>query len=207
MSVKKIFQSSGLEGHLKKIIMRGLVVFALLCCPSVPAFGQSAEQGNLGKVLVLYYSYSEDANTEKVAGIIQGLTNAELVKVEPETPFPEMEYRRFTRWAKEQQQQGAYPPIRDLKVDMAAYDFIFVGTPVWWGLPSLPITTLLRQTDFGGKPLAAFSTAKGGPGTAVSDIGKQAKNALVRSGANFNNVVSDRQISEKVGAWVKSLQR
>jgi flavodoxin len=161
----------------------------------------------LGKVLVLYYSYSENANTEKVAKIIQELTNADIVKIEPATSFPEMEYRQFTQWAREQQQQGAYPPIKNLNVDIASYDFIFVGTPVWWGLPSLPITTLLRQTDFGGKPLAAFSTAQGGPGTAVNDIEQQAKNALARGGINFNNVASDRQIAEKVTTWVRGLRR
>ncbi|MDR1019994.1 MAG: NAD(P)H-dependent oxidoreductase [Synergistaceae bacterium] len=192
---------------MKNIIMRCAAVLGLLFCTGVLAFGQSAEQSGLGKVLVLYYSYSENANTEKVAEITQGLTNADIVKVEPAAPFPEMEYRQFTQWAKDRQQQEAYPPIRDLNVDIASYDFIFVGTPVWWGLPSLPITTLLRQTDFGGKPLAAFSTAQGGPGTAVSDIGKQAKNALAKSGVNFNNVASDSQINEKVTTWVRSLQR
>jgi flavodoxin len=192
---------------MKKIIMRCVTSFGLLFCAGVLAFAQSAEQGKLGKVLVLYYSYSESANTEKVADIIQGLTDADIVKVELAASFPEMEYRQFTQWAKEQQRQGVYPPIRDLSVDIASYDFIFVGTPVWWGSPSLPITTLLRQTDFGGKPLAAFSTAQGGPGTAVSDIEKQAKNALARSGANFNNVASDGQINEKVTTWVRSLQR
>jgi flavodoxin len=192
---------------MKKIVMRCIVVLGLLFCTSALAFGQGAEQSDLGKVLVLYYSYSENANTEKVAAIIRELTNADIVKVEPATPFPEMEYRQFTQWAKEQQQQGLYPPIKDLNVDIASYDFVFVGTPVWWGLPSLPITTLLRQTDFGGKPLAAFSTAGGGPGAAVSDIEKQAQNALIRSGANFNNVVRDGQISEKVTTWVRGLRR
>jgi flavodoxin len=190
-----------------KTIIQSIAVFGLLFGAAFSAFGQSVQQSNLGKVLVLYYSYSENANTENISKIIQGLTNADIVKVEPATPFPEMEYRQFTQWAKEQQQQGIYPPIRDLNVEISSYDFIFVGTPVWWGSPSLPITTLLRQTDFEGKPLAAFSTAQGGPGTAVSDIEKQAQNALVRSGVNFNNVAGDRQISEKVTTWVGGLQR
>jgi flavodoxin len=205
MYIKKF--CSSWEDNMKRIIMRSIAVLGLLFGAIFPAFGQSAQQSNLGKVLVLYYSYSKNANTEKVAEIIQGLTSADIVKVELVTSFPEMEYRQFTQWAKEQQQQGIYPPIRDLNVDIVSYDFIFVGTPVWWGSPSLPITTLLRQTDFEGKPLAAFSTAQGGPGTAISDIGKQAKNALVKSGANFNNVADDRQISEKVTTWVKGLQR
>jgi flavodoxin len=192
---------------MKKTIMRRMAVFGLLLGAAVLAFGQSTQQSNLGKVLILYYSYSENANTEKVAKIIQELTNADIVKVEPAVPFPEMEYRQFTQWTRGEQRQGIYPPIRNLNVDIASYDFIFVGTPVWWGSPSLPITTLLRQTDFEGKPLAAFSTAQGGPGTAISDIEKQAKNALARGGINFNNVAGDRQINEKVIAWVRELQR
>jgi flavodoxin len=204
LCVKKIFP---LEGNMKKTIIGSIAVFGLLFCAAALSFGQSEQQSNLGKVLVLYYSYSENANTEKVAKIIQELTNADIVKVAPRTPFPEMEYRQFTQWAKEQQQQGAYPPIENLNIDIASYDFIFVGTPVWWGSPSLPITALLRQTDFGGKPLAAFSTAQGGPGSAASDIEAQARNALPRGRMNFNNVAGDRQITEKVTTWVKGLQR
>ena len=192
---------------MKKIIVGSIAVLGLLFCTDALTFGQSKQQGDLGKVLVLYYSYSENANTEKVAKIIQELTNADIVKVEPATPFPEMEYRQFTQWAKEQQQQGTYPPIKNLDIDIASYDFIFVGTPVWWGSPSLPITTLLLQTDFRGKPLAAFSTAQGGPGAAVSDIEAQTRNALPRGGTNFNNVASDGQITEKVTTWITGLQR
>jgi flavodoxin len=192
---------------MKKIIIGSIAVLGLLFCTAALASGQSAQQNDLGKVLVLYYSYSENANTEKVAKIIQELTNADIVKVEPATPFPEMEYRQFTQWAKEQQQQGTYPPIKNLNIDIASYDFIFVGTPVWWGSPSLPITALLLQTDFRGKPLAAFSTAQGGPGSAVSDIEAQAKNALSRGRMNFNNVAGDEQIAEKVTTWVRGLQR
>jgi hypothetical protein len=73
---------------MKKIIIWRIAVFGLLFCVIVPAFGQSAQQSNLGKVLVLYYSYSENANMEKVAKIIHGLTNADIVKVEPTVPFP-----------------------------------------------------------------------------------------------------------------------
>jgi flavodoxin len=204
MCVKKNFS---LEDNMKKIIIGSMAVLGLLFCTAAFTFGQSAQQSNLGKVLVLYYSYSENANTEKVAKIIQELTNADIVKVELTTPFPEMEYRHFTQWAKEQQQQGTYPSIKNLNIDIASYDFIFVGTPVWWGSPSLPITALLLQTDFRGKPLAAFSTAQGGPGTAVSDIEAQARNALPRGGANFNNVASDGQVAEKVTTWVRGLQR
>ncbi|MDR1481482.1 MAG: NAD(P)H-dependent oxidoreductase [Synergistaceae bacterium] len=191
---------------MKKIIVGSIAVFGLLFCTAVLSFGQSAQQSNLGRVLVLYYSYSENANTEKVAKIIQELTDADIVKVEPATPFPEMEYPQFIQWAREQQLQGAYPPIKNLNIDIASYDFIFVGTPVWWGSSSLPVTELLHQTDFGGKPMAAFSTAQGGPGAAVSDIEAQAKNALPRGGINFNNVASDRQITERVTTWVRGLK-
>ncbi|MDR0408918.1 MAG: NAD(P)H-dependent oxidoreductase, partial [Spirochaetaceae bacterium] len=176
---------------MKNIITRGVTVFALLFCVTVFTFGQSARQNDLGKVLVLYYSYSKNANTEKVAKIIQKLTNADIVKIEPAAPFPQMEYRQFTQWVREQQRQQVYPAIKNLDVDIASYDFIFVGTPVWWGMPSLPVSSLLRQIDFERKPLAVFSTAQGGPGSAVKDIERHAKNALVKGGMNFSDVSGD----------------
>jgi flavodoxin len=173
----------------------------------ITAVAVGAQSNNLGKVLILYYSWSENASTEKVAKIIQGLTNADIIKVEPVTPFPRLTYQPMTQWVKGQQEQGIYPTIKDIGVDLASYDFIFVGTPVWYQTLALPIVTLLRQTDFRGKPAAAFATAQGGPGAVISDFEEQVKSARVRQGMYFNNVASDRQIADKVTTWVRGLRR
>jgi flavodoxin len=192
---------------MKKRFLFYAAVFLMLLFIGGSALAQTGQRNNLGKVLILYYSWSDSANTEGVAKILQGLTNADIIKVEPATPFPDLAYRPMTQWVKEQQEKKSFPAIKNLGVDIASYDFIFVGTPVWWGTVALPIASLLSQIDFSGKPVTCFATAGSGPGATLSDFGKQVKNAQVRQGICFNNVANDRQIDTKVSQWVNGLQR
>jgi flavodoxin len=190
----------------KNILILAVASFMLLFIGG-SALAQSGQRSNLGKVLVLYYSWSDNANTEKVTKVIQGLTNADIIKIETATPFPDLAYRPMTQWVKEQQEKKSFPAIKSLGIDITSYDFIFVGTPVWWGTVSLPIASLLSQTDFGGKSVTCFATAGSGPGAVLSDFSKQVKNAQIRQGICFNNVANDKQIDTKVAQWVNGLHR
>jgi flavodoxin len=170
------------------------------------AFGQSG-QGNLGKVLILYYSWSDNANTEKVAKIIQSVTNGDIVEVEPATPFPNLSYRPFTEWVKEQQEKKNYPAIKSIGVDIATYDFIFIGTPSWYNTLATPIVTLLQQTDFKGKAVTVFGTHQGNGSKILGDFSSLAQTAKIIRGELFGNVASDRGIEDKVTQWVRRLRR
>jgi flavodoxin len=118
-------------------------------------------------VLILYYTWS-NANTEKVANIIQGLVNADIVKIEP--TFPDLEYGPMIQWIEEQQKKQDYPEIKPIGVDIASYDFIIVGTPTWYTTLATPIVTLLQQTDFKGKPVTVFAAHKGIPGEYLTTL-------------------------------------
>jgi formylglycine-generating enzyme required for sulfatase activity len=156
--------------------------------------------------LILYYSWSPNGNTEKVARIIQTSTNGDIIKVEPTTPFPDLEYRPFADWAKEQQEKKNYPAIKPLGVNIADYDFIFIGTPTWWGTLALPIVTLLQQTDFKGKPVKIFGTHQGGAAKVMSDFTALARNATIVRGELFGNVATDSGIEGNVTQWVQRLR-
>jgi flavodoxin len=128
---------------VNNFLLLALALFCMGTKTELSAQGQTGQQNNLGKVLILYYLFSDNANTEKVAEIIQSLTNGDIRKIELAEPFPALTYQAFTEWAKERQEKKNYPAIRPLDVDIAAYDFIIIGTPSWWYTLSLPIVTLL----------------------------------------------------------------
>lgn len=182
---------------------KSFVCAALLLFTAGSIFGQNS---NLGKVLVIYYSWSKDANTEKIAKQIQGLTGADIFKIETVKPLPDMPYNQFTQWAKEEQQKKNYPPVKPVTVDLSRYDCIFVGGPVWWGTTAAPLTSFLLQTDFKGKTLVPFGTYGGGAGSFLRDFSALAKNARVLQGQLFNNVAKDTRINEKISQWVKGLK-
>ena len=191
---------------MKKLLL-GLMTFCMLLLALPHVFAQSGQKGNLGKVLILYYSWSDNANTEKVAKIIQTATNGDIIKVEPATPFPDLAYRPMTAWVKEQQEKKNYPAIKPIGVDITTYDFIIIGTPSWWNTLATPIVTLLHQTDFKGKPVTVFGTHQGNGSKIIGDFSGLVRNAKIVQGELFGNVAGDRGIENKVTQWIQRLQR
>ena len=179
-----------------------LCTFILANCQAIDR--QKDEHGKLGRVLILYYTWSEQANTENAAKIIQSLTNADMVKVEPVTPFPDLGSSEFIAWGREQLKNQSWPKIKDLGVDPASYDFIFIGTPVWYGSVSFPIETLLLNTDFGGKPVACFAMANSNEGEVLNHFKKKVKNGQVKEGIAFR-MKNETELELKITQWVSGL--
>ena len=182
---------------------------ALLCVSVGAAFGstgQTGQQNSLGRVLILYYTWSEHGYTERAARVIQGLTNATMIKVEPLTPFPDLNMRDMITWVGTQRQNQRWPEIRDLGVDPASFDFIFIGTPVWHQTVALPIEMLLRETDFGGRPVAAFALANNFEGQVLNRFAALVRNAQVREGIAFRTI-TERQLEARLTQWVNGMRR
>jgi flavodoxin len=182
----------------------GIAIICIVLFAACQSRSQAAPRDGLGKVLILYYSWSEQANTENAAKIIQGLTGADLIKVEPATPFPDLNSPDMIAWARGQREKQAWPEIKDIGVNPASYDFIFVGTPVWLGTVALPIETLLLNTDLVGKPTACFAMANSREGDVLNNFSKQVKNAQVREGIAFR-MQSETELEAKLTQWVKGM--
>jgi flavodoxin len=112
----------------------------------------------------------------------------------------------MTQWVKEQQEKKNYPAIKPIGVDIASYDFIVIGTPSWYNTLATPIVTLLRQTDFRGKPVAIFGTHQGNGSKILGDFAALVKNARIVRGELFANIARDNQIEAKVAGWVRGLR-
>jgi flavodoxin len=198
---------------MKKKVVWGIAAICILLlagCQSSQQTGQqvgqqTGQQDDFGKVLVLYYTWSKQGNTETAAKIIQSLTGADMIKVEPVTPFPELIEGDMIAWARKQWEDRAWPAIKDLGLDPASYDFIFIGTPVWFGTVALPIETLLANTDFGGKPVACFAMANSREGEVLSNFGKQVKNAQVKQGITFR-MQNETELETKLAHWVNGIK-
>ncbi|MDR3551563.1 MAG: flavodoxin [Clostridia bacterium] len=48
--------------------------------------------------------------------------------------------------------------IQELKADLAQYDLVVVGSPVWAGKPATPVTSFLKKYQSSIKSLAVFLT-------------------------------------------------
>ena len=131
------------------------------------------------KVLVAYFSWS--GNTKYAAQYIAKKVGADEFEIIREKPYP-TEYTPCTEDAKAEKEAGERPAIKGKVENMAQYDVVFVGAPVWWYTAPMPVFTFLEQYDLKGKTVIPFCTAYSGPSSTLKDIVKATPNSGHRDG-------------------------
>ncbi len=132
------------------------------------------------KILVLYYSQSN--TTKTVALEIQKQLGCDIAEIECVDPFTGDFGAVAQRW-QEDQKAGKTPELKPLSKNIADYDVIFLGYPIWGGVYASPVATLLKNTDFAGKKVVPFCTfGSGGLNTSVAELKKNIKNAQILDG-------------------------
>ena len=99
-------------------------------------------------------------NTQYVANIIQENTNADIFRIEPETPYP-TDHDTLVDLAAEEQDNNARPAIKDSVENLEQYDTIFIGYPNWWGDMPMILYSFFDEYDFSGKNIILFNTHGG----------------------------------------------
>ncbi len=154
-----------------------------------------------GKTLVAYFSCTN--NTAGIAKhIIDGI-GADAYEIVPEVPYTEadLDYNSDCRANREQNDDTARPAINGSIENMAQYDTIFLGYPIWWGNAPKIIFTFLESYDFAGKTIIPFCTSGSSP------IGSTAAMQSVTPGANWldGHRFSGGSSSDVVMEWVNGL--
>ena len=120
------------------------------------------------KALVVYYSQSN--TTKTVAQEIQKQLGCDIAEIECVEPFTGDFGAVAARW-QEEQKAGKTTEIKPLSKNIADYDVIFLGFPIWGGIYASPVVTFLKDTDFAGKKLVPFCTfGSGGLESSVKDL-------------------------------------
>ena len=87
----------------------------------------------MSKSLVAYFSAS--GVTKKVAEKLAKETGADLFEIQAETPYTNEDLNwqnNMSRSSIEMNDRSCRPAIRSKVEDMAQYDVMFVGFPIWW---------------------------------------------------------------------------
>ncbi len=152
----------------------------------------------MSKTVVAYFSAS--GVTRKVAAEIAKAEQADLFEILPEVPYSAggIDWRDMqSRSTLEMQDTGCRPPVVGKVENMAQYDIVFIGFPVWWGREPSVIDTFLDAHDFTGKTIVPFCTSGG------SGIGETAKrmqeivgtSAVVKEGVRLGGTVSEADLA------------
>ena len=132
------------------------------------------------KMLVLYYS--QTGNTKAVAQEIANKLGADIEEITMVDPY-DPDFQATIDRCKKDQEQCILPEIQPVKADIANYDVIFLGFPVWFGTYAPPVTTFLNGADFSGKKIVPFCTfGSGGLESSVKDLAVAEPGAEILSG-------------------------
>ena len=144
-------------------------LFKVMAVASVLAAAAScAPKNEAPKVLVLYYS--QTSNTKAVAEQIADALKADIEEIVAVNPY-DGDFRATIDRCLEEQKEGILPDIEPLKVDVAAYDVIFLGFPVWFGTYAPPVAKWLGEVSLAGKKIVPFCTfGSGGLDSSVAQL-------------------------------------
>ena len=154
------------------------------------------------KVLVLYYS--QTSNTKTVAQEIAKRLNADIEESVPVEAYDGDFQATIERCMKERE-EGILPEIKPLTSNLAEYDTIFLGFPVWFGTYAPPVGAFLNQVDLSGKMVFPFCTfGSGGLESSVKDLTEKQPNAKIMPGYGVRAARMDA-VPKEVEQFLKSV--
>ncbi len=136
------------------------------------------------KALVSYFSAS--GNTAKLAEKLADIAGADLYEIKPAVPYTPDDLNwqdKNSRSSIEMRDRSSRPALADTNANIADYDTVFVGFPIWWYVAPTIINTFLESYDFSGKKIILFATSgSSGFGKAAESLQPSAPNAKIIEG-------------------------
>ncbi len=111
--------------------------------------------------------FSASGETKKLVRTLADVVKADLFEIKPETPYTAADldwHNKASRSSVEMRDTSCRPAMAE-QADVAPYDTIFVGFPIWWYEAPRIIETFLESCDLTGKTVIPFATSGG------SDLG------------------------------------
>ena len=132
----------------------------------------------MSKKLVAYFSAS--GHTRKLAQTLAEAVGADSYEIKPATSYTGKDLNwndANSRSSVEMQDKTSRPELADKNVNIANYDVIYIGFPIWWYVAPHIINTFLESYDFSGKTVVIFATSGGsGFGNTIAELKPSAPN-------------------------------
>lgn len=138
----------------------------------------------MAKKLVAYFSAS--GVTKKAAEKLAKEQGADLFEIRPVQPYTDADLNwnnSQSRSSVEMKDSSSRVEIAARVPDMAGYDEIFLGFPIWWGVAPHIINSFLEDYDLTGKTITPFATSGGsGYGRSNEELKPSAPGAVWNPG-------------------------
>lgn len=142
----------------------------------------------MSNTLVAYFSAS--GTTARAAKTLARAAGADLYEIKPAVPYTQADLNwmdKNSRSSLEMKDPASRPELADKDADIASYDRILLGFPIWWYVAPMIINTFLESYDFTGKEIILFATSGGsGFGKTVQSLAPSCPGAKIREGRMLN---------------------
>lgn len=170
--------------------------------PQFPPVEKPGEPSGDPKVLVVYFSHT--GNTRTIAGYIHEKVQSDLVELETVDTYTD-DYDPLLAQIRKEVAASYCPPLTTQIGNIASYDVIFVGYPIWVETAAPPVRTFLTTHNLAGKTVVPFCTS----GTSSAE----ASYRLVRSLCPRSIVLEGIQIqrgtydtaNKRVDEWLQKI--
>lgn len=159
----------------------------------------------MARNLIAYFSAS--GTTAKVAKELAAASGADIYEIKPEVPYTSADLNwmdKKSRSSLEMNDKSSRPRLADTNANIAAYDTIFLGFPIWWYIAPTIINSFLESYDFSGKKIVLFATSGGSRfGKAVDSLkASVAADTVIVEG----DVLNGRHSAAELKAFVEKMQ-
>lgn len=194
---------------MKKILSFFSLFIALVitgCSNSSSAAKENTDlvKGENTKVLVAYFSAT--GTTAKAAKQVADATGGSLLSIVPVEAYSDadLDYENDeSRSSYERNHPELRPEIKKTDLDIAQYETIYLGFPIWWDKAPLVINTFLDSYNFEGKHIVIFTTAGSSPITgSYESLKAQYPNLDFTAGGNLTSATKSQWES-----WLKTLTK
>lgn len=156
----------------------------------------------MGKKLVAYFSAS--GVTKQAAQRLAKVAGADLFEIIPAVPYTDADLNwqnKQSRSSVEKNDPASRPEIAKVCPNLADYDTVFVGFPIWWYVAPRIIATFVVSYDFTGKAMIPFATSGGsGMGKTLAELKKLCPSADWKEGKMLNRM-SEKELAEWAGKF------
>ncbi len=165
------------------------------------------------KTLIVYYSYTN--NVERIVTELRSQIEADVVEIEPAEKGLDYAADNYAIGSAQiaairnnPNAASSYPPIDPVNVNLADYDCIIIGAPLWWSNMAAPMQTFLfnNGAQMAGKKIGLIvSSASSG----ISSVEADAKR-LIPNGDFFSQSlwIRSSQVSNSrslISSWLTQI--
>ena len=150
----------------------------------------------MSRILVAYFSAS--GVTAKLAKRLAEEIGADTFEILPAQPYTDADLdwtNKQSRSSIEMNDKAFRPAVANRVENMAQYDTVYVGFPIWWYVAPTIINTFLEQYDFTGKKIVPFATSgSSGMGKTNMELAPSCTGAALCSGKRFEAAASAAEL-------------